>query len=131
MRARGRRSVSETDALRMRAFPVEDRSYSPHLTLARRSTTVIERRLPQPIAWRVNAFALVASETVDTGPLYRTIAEWPLVVVEAAYVLSTPGWTGPSVAGPPSVTESVAGTLPPTASGCGATPQSGDSSRPG
>ncbi len=70
-----------TDALRMRAFPVEDRSYSPHLTLARRSTTVIERRLPQPIAWRVNAFALVASETVDTGPLYRTIAEWPLVSV--------------------------------------------------
>jgi 2'-5' RNA ligase len=70
-----------TDALRMRAFPIEDRSYAPHLTLARRSTTLVERRLPQPIGWRVNAFALVASETAETGPSYRTIAEWPLVSV--------------------------------------------------
>ena len=70
-----------SDALRMRAFPVDDRPYAPHLTLARRSTTVLDRRLPQPIGWRVNSFALVASETAETGPFYRTIAEWPLVSV--------------------------------------------------
>jgi len=69
------------DALRMRAFPVEDRSYAPHLTLARRSTTVVDRRLPQPVGWRVSSFVLVASETAETGPFYRTIAEWPLVSV--------------------------------------------------
>ncbi|HEX8011764.1 MAG TPA: RNA 2',3'-cyclic phosphodiesterase [Casimicrobiaceae bacterium] len=69
------------DALRSKAFPVDERPYAPHLTLARRSTTVVERRLPQPVCWRVDAFTLVASETASGGPIYRTIALWPLVSV--------------------------------------------------
>src|SRR3954451_23221534 len=36
-----------------------------------------------------------------------------LAVVEAAYVLATPGVNGPNVAGVPSVRASVAGTVPP------------------
>jgi 2'-5' RNA ligase len=70
-----------TAALRSRGFPVDDRPYAPHLTLARRSTTVIARRLPQPIRWRVTSFTLVASELVGDGPAYRTIADWPLVSI--------------------------------------------------
>ncbi|HEY2969090.1 MAG TPA: RNA 2',3'-cyclic phosphodiesterase [Casimicrobiaceae bacterium] len=66
-------------ALQSRGFPVDERPYAPHLTLARRSTTVIDRRLSQPIRWRVNSFTLMASELAASGPAYRTIAEWPLV----------------------------------------------------
>ena len=68
-----------TSALQSRGFPVDERSYAPHLTLARRSTTVVDRRLSQPIRWRVNSFTLMASELASSGPAYRTIAEWPLV----------------------------------------------------
>jgi 2'-5' RNA ligase len=67
--------------LRSRGFPVDERPYAPHLTLARRSATVIDRRLPQPIRWRVTSFTLVASELANSGPAYRTIAEWPLVSI--------------------------------------------------
>ena len=66
-------------ALQSRGFPVEERPYTPHLTLARRSTTLIGRRLSQPIRWRVTSFALMASELARGGPVYRTVAEWPLV----------------------------------------------------
>lgn len=66
-------------ALQPRGFPVDERPYAPHLTLARRSTTLIDRRLSQPIRWRVTSFALMASELARGGPVYRTIAEWPLV----------------------------------------------------
>ncbi len=68
-----------TRALQSRGFPVDERPYAPHLTLARRSTTVIDRRLSQPIRWRVNSFTLMASELASSGPAYRTIAEWSLV----------------------------------------------------
>ena len=68
-----------TSALQSRGFPVDERPYAPHLTLARRSTTVIVRRLSQPIRSRVSSFTLMASELAPSGPAYRTIAERPLV----------------------------------------------------
>src|SRR5438309_463505 len=37
-----------------------------------------------------------------------------VAVVDASYVRSTPGVNGPNAAGAPSVSESVAGTVPPT-----------------
>ena len=67
------------DALRSRGFPVDTRPYTPHLTLARRATVAVERRLPEPIGWRVSTFTLVASETSGAAPVYRTVAQWPLV----------------------------------------------------
>jgi 2'-5' RNA ligase len=67
------------DALRSRGFPVDARPYTPHLTLARRATFAVERRLPEPIGWRVSTFTLVASETSGAVPVYRTVAQWPLV----------------------------------------------------
>ena len=39
----------------------------------------VERRLPEPIGWRVSTFTLVASETSGAVPVYRTVAQWPLV----------------------------------------------------
>ena len=66
-------------ALREREFPVDERPYAPHLTLARRIQTPARRQLPAPIVWKVGSFALVASETGRSGPTYRTLAEWSLV----------------------------------------------------
>jgi len=71
-----------TDALRMRAFPIEDRSYAHNLTLARHSTTV--RRTPSAAADRLAGQRIRAGRLRGprrTGPFYRTIAEWPLVSV--------------------------------------------------
>ncbi len=65
-------------ALRVQGFAVDERPYAPHLTLSRRSRIAIHRRLPQPICWRADAFALVVSELGRDGPIYRTLAEWPL-----------------------------------------------------
>jgi 2'-5' RNA ligase len=67
-----------TRGLREHGFVVDERPYAPHLTLARRARGSIRRSLPNPIHWRVTSFALVASETGRSGPVYRTIAEWPL-----------------------------------------------------
>jgi 2'-5' RNA ligase len=67
------------DALRSRGFPVDSRPYTPHLTLARRATVVVERTLPESIGWRVSGFTLVASDTSGSVPVYRTVAQWPLV----------------------------------------------------
>jgi 2'-5' RNA ligase len=57
-------------------FALEEREFNPHLTLARR----VERKLPSapiaPIAWEVDAFTLVRSET-GTGR-YTVLERWPL-----------------------------------------------------
>jgi 2'-5' RNA ligase len=66
-------------ALRERGFPVDDRPYAPHLTLARRIEASVHRKLSAPIEWKVGSFALVASETGRSGPTYRTLADWSLV----------------------------------------------------
>jgi 2'-5' RNA ligase len=65
-------------SLRTQGLPVDERPYTPHLTLARRSATALDRRLAQPVRWRVASFALVASELASRGPSYRTLAEYPL-----------------------------------------------------
>ena len=64
--------------LQTEGFAVDERPYAPHLTLARRSKTSIRRRLPEPVVWPVDAFALVASDLGTGGPTYRTMAEWRL-----------------------------------------------------
>jgi 2'-5' RNA ligase len=67
--------------LQTRGFPIDERPYAPHLTLARRVEVVVRRSLPAPIVWNVSSFALMASETTASGPIYRSLAEWPLVPV--------------------------------------------------
>jgi len=65
-------------ALRHDGFPVDERPYTPHLTLARRIRAPIHRNLTKPIVWAVSSFALVASELGGKAPTYRTLADWPL-----------------------------------------------------
>ena len=65
-------------ALQGDGFPVDERPYAPHLTLARRTRSPLRKVLPEPIAWPVRSFTLVASDLGAGGSSYRTIAEWRL-----------------------------------------------------
>ena len=65
-------------ALRASGFVLDARPYAPHLTLARHCAVTPERRLPQPLCWRVSSFVLVESAPGRGGPEYRTLADWPL-----------------------------------------------------
>jgi len=65
-------------ALQGDGFPVDERPYAPHLTLARRSRIPLQRLLKEPISWSVRSFALVASDLAASGSSYRTVAEWRL-----------------------------------------------------
>jgi len=65
-------------ALQGNGFPVDERPYAPHLTLARRSRSALQRRLAEPIAWSVSSFTLVTSDLGADGSTYHTLAEWRL-----------------------------------------------------
>ena len=64
--------------LRSHALPVERRPFQAHVTLARRCTRPWNGAAPAPIAWHVDALALMSSETLPEGPRYRDIARWRL-----------------------------------------------------
>jgi len=56
----------------------DKRSYEPHVTIARK---VKQLQLPKQtfdIRWQVNSFALVVSESTNSGVEYHVIHEWPL-----------------------------------------------------
>ena len=64
------------ERLRARGFVLEDRAYTPHVTLARKVTRPIGRRDAEPVRWRAAEVALVRSE-LGKGS-YTTLAGWPL-----------------------------------------------------
>ena len=55
-------------------FPVEQRAFTPHVTLARRCKTPSLASLGAPIGWTVTRLALDASESARDGPRYRELA---------------------------------------------------------
>lgn len=64
--------------LRAAGLPTERRAFAPHVTLARRCLRTLPGGRPAPVAWRVDAIELMASETLPEGPRYRTLSSWPL-----------------------------------------------------
>jgi 2'-5' RNA ligase len=64
-------------ALASLGIALEARPFAPHLTLARRIATTVQRRLPQPVVWNVTSFVLVASEFDRSGARYRVLETWP------------------------------------------------------
>ena len=50
-------------ALRDRGIELDDRPFAPHMTLVRNAARAIPGSAIEPIAWRVDAFTLVRSET--------------------------------------------------------------------
>ena len=55
-------------------FALEERPFAPHLTLARKTTASLPPAAIEPIAWRVEEFALVRSR----AGRYETAASWRL-----------------------------------------------------
>jgi 2'-5' RNA ligase len=66
-----------TRALTTLGIALDARPFAPHLTLARRITAAVRRRLPQPVVWEVGSFALVSSELDRSGARYRALETWP------------------------------------------------------
>ena len=63
-------------ALRASGFPLEERRYTPHVTLARRTVRDLVPAAVEPIAWNARQFTLVRS---DTGKgTYTVLKDWRL-----------------------------------------------------
>lgn len=58
---------------------IEERRYSPHVTLARKAPAVMAAPIA-PIEWLVTDFCLVESVTQADGPRYTVRQRWPLQV---------------------------------------------------
>ncbi len=58
-------------------FPVDDKPFSPHVTLLRKAKCTVTADSPDtPFVWSVDRFVLARSETLKTGPVYSRIEEW-------------------------------------------------------
>ena len=66
-------------ALREAGFASEERAFHPHLTLARRCVRG-PAAAAATVGWRADAMALMASDTLPGGVVYRVLASWPLGV---------------------------------------------------
>ena len=66
------------DALQTEGLRVDQRDFRPHVTLARRCTRPLSGVTAPHIQWRVEALALIASQTLPEGPHYREVATWRL-----------------------------------------------------
>jgi 2'-5' RNA ligase len=79
--ALGRLADALSSTLRGAGFTLEERPFSPHLTLLRNA------RLPPPadmwvqVCWPVASFALVESERLADGAHYRVLERWSLAQV--------------------------------------------------
>jgi 2'-5' RNA ligase len=65
-------------------FAIERRRFRPHVTLARHCAKPARRGSVDPIAWRVDRLALVASTPGQGGSRYADLATWPLAEVASA-----------------------------------------------
>ena len=63
-------------ALAERGFALDERPYTPHVTLVRKIARPIAQGSSPPIAWRATELALVRSEPGRGS--YATLAAWPL-----------------------------------------------------
>jgi RNA 2',3'-cyclic 3'-phosphodiesterase len=62
--------------LREAGFELEDRAFTPHLTLVRKIAAPVRGKAMAPIEWPAEALLLMRSEA-GTGQ-YATLASWPL-----------------------------------------------------
>lgn len=68
-----------TTGLQLAGFAAETRAFKPHVTLARDIAVPAESLPVWPVMeWQVPMLALVRSETMPEGPVYRVVGEWPL-----------------------------------------------------
>jgi 2'-5' RNA ligase len=73
------RLVTEMEGwLRGVGFRIEERPYSPHVTLIRNAQCVLLPDKVLPIEWHVEDCVLVRSVLGPDGSRYETISRWPL-----------------------------------------------------
>ena len=58
---------------RLAGLPVDERDYSPHLTIARKLTRPLKPCTFEPIHWNVREFCLVESVTHEKGARYQVM----------------------------------------------------------
>ena len=63
-------------ALAAQGFPVEERAYHPHVTLARHCRHTFKETAVASYTWVVRAVALYESVSSEGGPRYLALAEW-------------------------------------------------------
>jgi RNA 2',3'-cyclic 3'-phosphodiesterase len=66
------------DVLSASGFPIERRTYNPHITLIRKASCHSLPQLVEPIAWRAREWMLVKSKQASDGSVYIPIGRWPL-----------------------------------------------------
>lgn len=59
-------------------YTPEQRSFLPHMTMARKVGKKITIQKIKPLSWQVSNFSLVESKTYQTGAEYQIIKTWPL-----------------------------------------------------
>ena len=62
--------------LRGRGFELEERDFTPHVTLARKIRRAVALRATEAIAWRADALTLVRTEAGSGG--YKVVERWNL-----------------------------------------------------
>jgi len=66
------------DCLRAAGFALEQRAFTPHVTLVRNARRTPQAGETHALHWRVASFVLVASERGTAGAHYRVIGRWRL-----------------------------------------------------
>jgi 2'-5' RNA ligase len=69
------------EALHLHGVSCDAKPFVPHVTLLR-NTRCGDAPAIEPLAWRAQDFALVASPGAGAGAGYRVLARWPLLPVE-------------------------------------------------
>lgn len=65
--------------LRAAGFELEDRAFTPHVTLVRKAQSVPLPDSMRPVEWQVEDFVLVRSTVSSDGSRYQSIGRWPLL----------------------------------------------------
>jgi 2'-5' RNA ligase len=71
-------------ALEPLGFKPDPRPFRPHLTVLRDCRRCDWDGSPVTVGWRVEDFALVKSETLESGPRYELLERWPLAGLQSA-----------------------------------------------
>lgn len=76
--ALGRLAEALGERLRAADFALDQRVFSPHVTLVRNARQAPPAHEADAVHWPVASFVLVASERAASGAHYRVLGRWPL-----------------------------------------------------
>lgn len=74
----GRLAASLRERIAAAGFEFDDRKFTPHVTLLRKTERVLQSQQVVPVDWRVRDFVLVQSAEENGAVRYRILRRWPL-----------------------------------------------------